>query len=220
MRSKLYFAVIPLFAFILFISNGCGKNQFIADVCYNQNIKPIFISKCTMSGCHGGGQGHGGERDDFSTYEGVMTKVKAYHPLMSEIYTQCRGNNPSMPPSGYAQLTDTELAYIKYWIHTGAKNDESCGGSTCDTINFTFSNRILPILTKWCVGCHNTSNPGGGYDLSNYDGVITAIVPDNRIMGSINQLDGFSAMPQGSSKIDSCDINAIQKWIDAGHLNN
>ncbi len=219
MKHKLYLASIPIIAFVLSISNGCGKNKFIADVCFNTKIKPIIISKCTTNGCHSGGQGKR-RLSDLTTYEGIITKVKPYHPLMSEIYTQCRGNNPSMPPRGYTMLTDTELEYIKYWIHTGAKNDNSCGGVICDTLNFTFTNRVLPILTTWCVGCHNTSNPGGGYDLSNYDGVVNSIAPENRLMGSINQLTGFSAMPKGSSKMEVCELNAIQKWIDAGYPNN
>jgi hypothetical protein len=206
-----------ILAIIVFTFNGCGKNKFIADVCFNKNIKPIFISKCTTGGCHSGKSGLG----DFSTYEGIMTKVKPYHPLLSEIYTQCRGNNPSMPPRNYTQLTATELDYIKYWIHTGAKNEGDCGiVSGCDTTNITFSGRVMPILSTWCVGCHNTTDPGGGYDLSNYAGVIAAISPDNRLIGSINQLNGFSAMPQGSSKIDTCDIGAIQRWITAGYPNN
>jgi hypothetical protein len=149
-----------------------------------------------------------------------MTRVKAYHPLLSDVYKKCNGNNPSMPPSGYTSLTSTELEYIKYWIHIGAKNSPDCSGTTCDTINISYSARVLPFMNTWCVGCHNSSNAGGGYDLSSYQGVKNSITPNNRLMGSINQLSGYFAMPQGSGKVDACDIKVIQKWIDSGCLNN
>lgn len=219
MKIKVYLISCAIIATVVLSMLGCGKNKFVADVCFNKNIKPIFISKCTTSGCHDGGRGH---LDNFTTYEGIMKKVKPYYPMLSDVYTQCRGNNPAMPPRNSTKLTATELEYIKYWIHTGAKNERDCGVeiSACDTVNYTFSARIMPILNTWCVGCHNTANPGGGYDLSNYAGVVSAIAPDNRLIGSINQLNGFSAMPQGSSKIDSCDIGAIQRWVNAGYPNN
>jgi hypothetical protein len=220
-KTKFYCLASFMLAIIAFTMYGCGKNKFIADVCFNKNIKPIFISKCTSSGCHSASVGNKKGLDDFTTYEGIMKKVKPYYPMLSDVYTQCRGNNPSMPPLGAQKLTVTELEYIKYWIHTGAKNEGDCGAvASCDTLNFTFSARVLPILNTWCIGCHNAANSGGGYDLSNYAGVVSAITPDNRLIGSMNQLVGFSAMPQGSSKIDNCDISAIQRWINAGNPNN
>ena len=103
----------------LFLSQ-CGSHKAVPDVCFSKNIQPIFVTKCSMSGCH---NGSGGRAEDmnFSTYDGIMKKVKPYYPLASEVYLECSGKNPEMPPSGYTRLTETELQYIKYWIHTGAK---------------------------------------------------------------------------------------------------
>ena len=39
-------------------------------------------------------------------------------------------------------------------------------------------------------------------------------------MGAINHATGFSAMPQGATKMDSCDIATIQIWINEGTLDN
>jgi len=210
---------ILLLASLIFFYN-CGSNKLIPDVCFNKNILPIFISKCTTSGCHSGGTGNRKGRTNFSTYEGIISKVSPYHPLASEAYTKCTGLNSSMPPSGYTALTNTELEYIKYWIHTGAKNSGNCDGTTCDTSNVTYASKIAPFMNTWCVGCHNPSNAGGGFDLSTYEGVKNSITPNNRLMGSINQLSGFSAMPKGSGKVSSCDIRGIQKWVDEGSPNN
>lgn len=219
MKIRIFAGVTIISVISLLLFNQCGKYKVIPEVCFNKNILPIFISKCTTSGCHSGGSGRH-EGKDYTNYEGIMRSVNAGHPLMSEAYTQCTGNNPSMPPRGYPALTKTELEYIKYWIHTGAKYSADCSAGSCDTTNFSFSGRIQPLLNSWCVGCHNPSNPGGGYDLSTYDGVVNSIAPSNRLEGSIVQLAGFSAMPKGSSKIDDCDIKAVQKWIAAGNPNN
>jgi hypothetical protein len=46
------------------------------------------------------------------------------------------------------------------------------------------------------------------------------VVADNgRLMGSIKQLTGYSAMPVGG-KLADCEITQIQKWVNAGKLNN
>lgn len=215
--KSIYVIIFSLFSAIIFF-NGCGKNKVVPDVCFKKNILPIFVSKCSTTGCHDGGSKRG--RGNYSNYEGIMTGIVPYHPLQSEIYTNCRGKNPSMPPRQNPQLTSTELEYIKYWIHTGAQNSTDCGSSVCDTIDNSFSGKVLPIINTWCVGCHSTSNAGGGFDLSSYNGIKNAASTSNKLMGSLNQLSGFSAMPKGTSKLSDCDIRSIQKWIDAGMLNN
>lgn len=216
--------ILVLFSMIVFSSlilfNSCGKNKVVPNICFKNDILPIFISKCTTSGCHSSNSGKKEGGVDLSKYEGIMTKVKPYHPLASEVYTQCRGNNPSMPPSPNLPLTSTELEYIKYWIHTGAKNLDNCIAKTCDTVNVSFSGKIQPLINTWCVGCHNTSNAGGGFDLSTYQGVKNSITPTNRLSGSIEHLSGYSSMPKGATMLDPCDIKAIQNWISSSYPNN
>lgn len=220
MKSKFLILTFPVLIVTLAFFNQCSNTKSIPDVCFTKNILPIFVSKCATSGCHDGGSNSGERLDNFTTYDGIMTQVKPYYPFLSEVYTKCSGKNPEMPPSSSAQLTKAELEYIKYWIHTGAKNSSDCGGKTCDTSNISFNNRIKPILETWCVGCHNPSNAGGGFDLSTYDGVVNSILPDDRLTGSILQLAGYSAMPKGGGSLENCDLKAIQKWIAAGSQNN
>lgn len=74
-------------------------------------------------------------------------------------------------------------------------------------------------MDTWCIGCHNTASPGGGFDLSTYNGVA-ASVANNKLLGSIKHMTGFIAMPQGGDKLQDCDINAIEKWINGGFPNN
>ncbi len=206
---------VLLSAVVVSLSN-CTYDVYNPDVCFQENVLPVFVSNCTMSKCHNATDREAGY--DLSTYEGIMKGVTPKHPLRSSVYTTINGINPSMPPRGYPKLSAKDISYIKIWIRMGAENTANCGGG-CDTINYTYNNRIKPFLTTWCVGCHSTANPGGGYDLSTYTGVVAAIT-NNRLMGTLQQAAGFSPMPKNAAKLSDCDINAVQKWITAGYLNN
>jgi len=193
----------------------CTYNEYNPDVCFQQNVLPIFVSKCGMSECHDGSTNKR-PKLNLLNYEGIMAGVTPNHPDFSSVYTSVAGINPSMPPKSSPQLTNEEKSYIKIWIRMGAKNTSNC--SSCDTSGFSYSAVIKAIITNWCVGCHSATNAGGGYDLSTYSGVSAAIVK-NRFMGTIQQLSGYSPMPQGG-KLSDCDIKLIVKWFNSGYPNN
>jgi hypothetical protein len=173
-----------------------------------------------MNGCHSSnsGNGHQKGRINLTSYSGIMQGITPFHPLQSEIYTKINGSHPSMPPSNYAKLSAKQVEYIKSWIDFGAQNLNDCT-VTCDTSNYTYSKSVAPIMTTWCTGCHNASNSGGGYNLTTYSGVVSAITK-NRLLGAINQLPGFYAMPLNTGKISDCNLVSIQKWVSAGYPNN
>ncbi|OSZ79092.1 hypothetical protein CAP35_12825 [Chitinophagaceae bacterium IBVUCB1] len=93
-------------------------------------------------------------------------------------------------------------------------------GGGCDTTTSTFSSNVLPVMQQKCAtsGCHATTLPTG-YNLSNYEGVKTAVT-EGKLLGSIRHQSGFSAMPKGSAKLDDCSINKIARWVNLGMLNN
>jgi len=207
-----------IISFLLFIGAiftliTCTEKAYDPSVCFTENILPIFVSKCSMNGCHSPGL----RRGDFTTYDGIMRRVVAKHPLQSSMYTKIDGSNPSMPPKNYTPLTDQEKFMIKAWISMGALNQSNC--TVCDTTSFKFAADIQPIMNSWCVGCHSTSNAGGGYDLSNYAGVVSSIA-NNKLLGTIKHGAGYNAMPQNGSQLSGCQISKIQSWVNAGHPNN
>jgi hypothetical protein len=206
---------IIVFLFLLVFFTTCTKDVYNPDVCFNDNVLPIFISNCTMSGCHSSKHNEGGY--DLTSYDGIMQGITPKHPALSEIFNSIKGKNPSMPPRSYPKLSNKDVSYIKIWIEMGAPNSSSCSG--CDTANFTFGKRVNPIIQSWCVGCHNSSNTGGGINLSDYAGVV-GTVTSNRLLGSIKQLQGYSPMPKNGGQLSACDITAIEKWINSGTPNN
>jgi hypothetical protein len=50
---------------------------------------------------------------DLSNYEGIMKAVVPFRPLQSEVYTNIKGNNPSMPLAPYSKLKSKELMTLK-----------------------------------------------------------------------------------------------------------
>ena len=87
----------------------------------------------------------------------------------------------------------------------------------CDTTNITYTGKIAPIIAANCSACHSaiTSASGNGIILDNISG-LQEQVKAGKLMGDINQLPGFNAMPQSGSRIDACSIAKIQHWVDLG----
>ena len=210
--KKRIISILVLFTFIL---STCTSDLYNPDVCFQENVLPIFVSKCSMTGCHNSTDHKAGY--DLTNYDGIMKGIVSKHPLQSDLYNVIRGSNPSMPPLNYPQLTKKEIDYIKIWIKMGAKNSSNCSG--CDTSHYTYSGRIKPLMDSWCLGCHNTGNAGGGFDFSTYAG-IKASITSHRLLGTIQHLSGFSPMPKNTNALSSCDISAIEKWIAAGYPQN
>ncbi len=93
-------------------------------------------------------------------------------------------------------------------------------GSTCDTAGIvSYSQKVVPIFQTHCYSCHTVAFQSGGIAMSTY-ATEKAIALNGKLLGAINHASGFSAMPQGSLKLSSCQIATIKKWINTGCLNN
>jgi hypothetical protein len=210
MKSKLVYC-----AMIILVFSTCAKETYGPNACFTENVLPIFVSNCSMSGCHNSKDKKAGF--DLTSYDGIMKGVKAGHPLLSEVYKVIKGNNPSMPEKPYRKLSAKDVSIIKLWINMGAQNTSDC--SSCDSTDFSYNTRVKKIMDTWCVGCHNSASSGGGYDLSTYNGLEVSIT-NNRLIGSIEHTAGYAAMPQGADKLGTCEINIIKKWIASGYPDN
>ncbi len=95
--------------------------------------------------------------------------------------------------------------------------------SNCDTANVTYNGSVKPLISQYCLACHNTSNNaslGGNLNLDGYINLSNAIKNERPILKSIQHAADVSAMPKNSPKLSDCNIAIIQKWINAGMLNN
>lgn len=190
------------------------------DTAYFQNdVLPILISGCGMSGCHDASTAQDGVI--LTSYQNVMNTagIKPGNPGDSELYKKITDGDPDerMPPPPMAALTTDQILIIRKWIEQGAKNNYC--NAACDTNSFSFSTSIQPLINTNCVGCHNASLASGGIRLDNYTSV-KAVADDGRLFGAISHQQGFVAMPQGGAKLPECNITQVKKWIASGAPDN
>ena len=90
----------------------------------------------------------------------------------------------------------------------------------CDTTNVSFQTTVAALLqNNGCTGCHSGPAPSGNISLQTYANV-RVVAQNGKLFGAINHSPGFSPMPKGGNKMNSCSISKIKAWIDAGSLNN
>jgi len=188
-------------------------------VYFKQQVLPVLISNCAMSGCHDDASHQDGVI--LTSYEKVMATadIRPGRPANSELYEVLVESDPDkrMPRPPANPLPQSQVQLIKTWIEQGALN-LSCQ-SSCDTTQFTYSATIKSIIANNCQGCHSGISAQGGIDLSTYAGVKMKI-DDGRLWGAINHSPGFSAMPKNGNQLAACELTQIRKWIEAGSPNN
>jgi len=185
-------------------------------VCFESEVLPIFVSNCTQSGCHD--KITAAEGYTLDSYSGIMKGIKAWNANRSINYQVLLDGSMPIPPR--QALTAAQLQIIKDWINGGAENSTGCDTASCDTsAAVTYSNQVVTIMNKYCVGCHSGNPPLGNIDLTTYANVKNQITL-GRFWGSINWDAGFSAMPKGGKQISACELSQIKKWLDNGSPNN
>lgn len=185
-------------------------------VYFVNTVLPVLVSNCAMAGCHD--QASHREGLNLTSYQGVMRIVRAGNANASELTAVIRASNwgGRMPPPPMPALASDQINTITKWINQGALNNYC---QSCDSASNSFSSAVQPIFRTYCIGCHSPGNLNGGIDLSSYT-AARSVVLGGRLMGAINQLPGYVAMPQGGYKLSACQIAQIQHWIDAGYQNN
>lgn len=234
MHNKYYYFILVLVTGMLFFyacrheildpgseSGGGGypppTSSCSPDSVYFVNqVLPLISSNCTMSGCHDNIT-HA-EGVNLTSYTQIMKYVIPGNAANSKLYKVIiKTNDERMPPAPMPPMTASQKALIQKWIDQGAKNN-NCIGS-CDTAIFTYSGAVKPILDYKCVGCHNPNNMGGNIDVSTYS-TVRVVALNGKLYGSLAHQPGYSPMPKNSAKLSDCEIRQVQKWINAGSLNN
>lgn len=196
-------------------TNNCDPNT----VYFEQQILPMIVSNCAMSGCHNTAD----HRDGIvlNSYSSIMSdgEIRSGNPDDSKLYEVITETDPDdiMPPAPHPPLSQSQISLISQWIQQGAQNN-SCENS-CDTTNVTYSGTIAPMMQNSCVGCHSGSTPGGNISLNTYAGVA-AVGMNGKLYGSVIHATGYSAMPKGGNQLSTCQLDQIRIWVNAGSPNN
>lgn len=88
-----------------------------------------------------------------------------------------------------------------------------------DTSAASYTQKVVPILQQYCYSCHSGAFPSGNVLMGTY-AADKAIGTNGSLYGTISYATGYSPMPKGMSKMTSCQIATIKKWVDSGMPNN
>jgi hypothetical protein len=188
-------------------------------VYFENDILPLFISNCAKSGCHDAAS----HQEDIvlDSYNHIINsgEIEAGDPSHGKILDMITETDPDkvLPPQPNTPLSAAQINSITTWINQGALNN-SCSGA-CDTLNVTYSGTAVPLLQSKCIGCHNSTTTSGDVNLSNHAGVQLQGL-NGRLLGAVNHVAGYTAMPQGGSKLPPCEIDELRIWIEDGAPNN
>jgi len=213
------------------VDNGPGNNNGGGDtlnfgipcdpdtVYFQNDILPLLVSNCAISGCHDA-ETHE-EGIILSTYADVMNDhddlIDPGDAGNSELYEQLfESGDDRMPPEPNDPLTAAEKDLIATWIEQGAL-DNYC--EDCDTSAVTYATAIEPIISSFCLGCHDGTSASTDVDLTDYNGV-SSVAADGRLYGAVNHEAGYVSMPYGGSWLPQCQIDQIRIWVEAGFPNN
>lgn len=188
-------------------------------VYFEQQLLPILVSNCAMSGCHST-ESH---RDGvvLVDYQSVRTTsgIRLNDPTDSELYEVLSDSDPEdrMPPAPRDPLSSSEKAMILAWIQQGAQNLHC--DQACDTVSVSFSLHIAPLVQTQCAGCHQGNNPSGGVFLNNYT-TIREQALSGQLVGTAAHLPGFQPMPPAGAGMSDCEVRQLELWVEAGAPEN
>jgi len=203
--------------------NGGGGGGSECDpntVYFVNDILPIIVSNCAMSGCH----------DPVSHEEGVVLnnypnimntgEIVPGDPWDSELFEKINENDDDdiMPPPPSNPLSGDQIALIQTWIQQGAQNNE-CVIVDCNLTNVTFTNTIQPIIANNCAGCHGASSPSGGLSLTTYS-QINSIAQNGVLENVLYGINGAVPMPYNTNSLNDCFLDQINIWLSEGAPNN
>lgn len=99
----------------------------------------------------------------------------------------------------------------------------ACSGAPEQTCNIpesvTYNETVSKLIEKNCFQCHAPDvykKKASRNKIFDYEG-LKEKAEAGILMGSVKHLPGFIAMPYRKGvKIDSCDIEILQRWVDQG----
>jgi hypothetical protein len=230
LKPRIFFLLLLLPAiFLISLVNSCEHDpsgiSSLDTVCFVQTVLPIFSANCTMSGCHGQGEGAAGLR--LNDYTGIMAGITPYKPSQSRVYTAiiAKWGEGIMPPDH--ALSEAQRTAIRVWIEQGAA-ETSCTNLP-DTLPVEYVNPfacfqrdIQPILVSNCTmsGCHDGVSGEDNFSLKTYSAVMSKVSAGNPSGSKLYQVltgGGEESMPPSpATPLSQAQKDSIYNWIARG----
>lgn len=217
MRFTSKLALILSATFLIAGVNSCKYEKQDVVECtetepsWNGAVKGIIAVNCAVSGCHLGSPAGGFPLDSYEA-------AKAY---ASGIVMAVKHESDYPMPKGRPKLKDCEIEILEQWAALKCPlnpGDVVSEPSLCDTSNVVYEGIVSQILNANCAtpSCHS-GDPAGGFSLDTYESAKENM---DFAMPSIRHDADAQPMPKYGSKLDTCLINILQKWIDNNYPKN
>lgn len=121
------FALVGMAILFLF-NNSCKHDGIPADqmeqICFTDQVLPIFQNSCGTSGCHDAKSSESGYV--FTDYASIMKSITPGNASKSKAYQAMTSTILLMPPDN--ALPESKRTIIRIWIEQGAKQT-TCGSN-------------------------------------------------------------------------------------------
>lgn len=231
MKNIIFISIISLLIgsiTIISCRHEPNPNLLTDTICFDSEVLPIFVSNCTVSGCHNAGFEKG---LDFTNYTSIVNNVTPGDPYKSLIYKviskpYCINYMPQR--SKFPPLAEQQRKIIYLWIKQGALNTSCSGSDTSQVIikndSVCFTRDILPVISSSCAlsNCHDNITAVEGVALMNYAQIRSHVIPGNpnssKLYSSLLPSAGDRMPPSGP--LTTTQIYTINKWIKEGAKNS
>lgn len=185
-------------------------------VSFQDEVLPLLVSNCAMSGCHDASSRQEGVQ--LTDYTSIRKEVKPNNTGDSELFEAITETDPDkiMPPPPRPALSTNQIDVVRRWINEGAQNTFR-PEANCDTNTVSYAAVVRVLLDQYCVGCHNNSLAEGGLNLLVFSQIQQKQASIYQRI-SLNRLDP-AYMPKGGNLSD-CKTNQIKAWIHQGAQQN
>ncbi len=238
MKNLREFKLTTALLFVVSVSsllsiNSCQHNGIPAEemeqICFTEQILPIFQNSCGTTGCHDSKIAHHGLI--YTDYASIMKSITPGNASKSKAYQAMTSTFEIMPPDN--PLPQDKRTLIRIWIEQGAKETNctsgeiSNGGTKSGTGWACFERDIQPILMSGCAisGCHDAKTHKEGIDFSSYAKTLATINKGNPAGSKLykaitaNQSSEDFMPPKPYSPLSKAAIDSIYSWIKRGGLN-
>ncbi len=214
----------------LFLINSCRHEGIQAEqldeICFTEQVLPIFQNSCGTSGCHDSQTAKNGYV--YTDYASIMKSITPGDADGSKAYQAMISKFEVMPPGN--PLPADKRIIIRLWIEQGAKQT-TCGTSENGTKSGTtwacYDRDIRPILMSSCAvsACHDAISHKDGIDFSSYTQTLKTLKAGNpegsKLYEAITEKQTSEDFmpPKPYSPLSQAAIDTIYSWIKRGALN-
>ena len=179
-------------------------------VYYKQQVEPLLNANCAI--CHNPQNKKHADGIYLDTYENLKASIRIFNKNGVQINEMeqviAKGK---MPPKSHPALTAAQKAIFLKWIQQGMQNNSCEDTAALASTELTYANNVVPILEKYCYGCHSGVQAANGINLSDSFTVV-ALIKSDLLIKAITHAEGAKPMPSPEYKLSDADIATIKAW--------